>query len=194
MSNLPSFSQKLLWMTPSKLPEEMIVSMRKYVEEQIKHTVAGVDGRPCERNELRSSMAGGIPWDEWIPGIILNMMIAANREYFRYELDYFSSRIQSTIYYGDQKDFYTWHCDNGSNSVKPTGMERKLSCSLLLSDPSEYEGGEFQIHYERSYFKSLRPEKGQCIIFPAWVPHRVRPIKSGKRISLVAWMEGPMFR
>ena len=147
----------------------------------------------ADTSSVRSSLVGWINWDEWLPGIIHNMMMSANKDYFHYDLDYFSTKIQSTVYFGNKHDHYTWHVDGGSVNVK-NGMERKLSCSLLLSAPDEYEGGQFQIHYERSFFKSLKPERGDCIIFPSWVPHRVRPVTSGKRISIVAWMAGPMFK
>ena len=185
------FTEKLLYKTPSKLPDELVNSMVDYVT-SLHYTNAGVDGHN-EGNVTRSSAVSWINWDEWIPGIIHNMMVSANKEYFNYDLEYFGTKIQSTIYEGGQKDHYTWHCDNGTSSTR-NGMERKLSCSLLLSGPDEYTNGEFQLHYERTYFKSLRPERGECIIFPAWVPHRVRPVTSGKRISIVAWMVGPMFR
>ena len=187
-----SFSTKLLYKVPSRLPDELISSMISYVE-TLHYQEGSALGDPDRI--ARKSTVSWIPWDEWIPGIIYNMMHAANKEYFNYDLDYFNTKIQSTIYNGNSSDHYTWHVDNDDNSVnQTTGHERKLSCSLLLTDASEYEGGELQFHYERTFFKSVRPLKGECYIFPAWVPHRVRPVRSGKRVSIVAWMAGPPFK
>jgi PKHD-type hydroxylase len=185
-----AFTTNLLYKIPSKFPESLLDSMVDYVKELHYNdgTVAG-----DHKTKSRSSQVAWIPWDEWIPGIIHNMMTVANKAYFKYDLDYFQTQIQSTMYSGKTKDFYTWHVDNDNNSIVGN-RERKLSCSLLLSDPDEYRGGEFQIHYERHCFESFRPQKGDCLIFPAWVPHRVRPVTEGTRISLVSWMNGPMFK
>ena len=40
----------------------------------------------------------------------------------------------------------------------------------------------------------LKPEAGTGIIFPSWMPHRVKPVTKGKRISLVAWMYGAAWK
>ena len=76
-----------------------------------------------------------------------------------------------------------------------SNLIRKLSISLILSDPSEYEGGEFQImHMGDKKMTTMKPPMGTAIIFSSTTRHRVRPIKSGKRISLVGWYGGPPFR
>ena len=46
-------------------------------------------------------------------------------------------------YYGDG-GHYTWHTDaeiNGQNN----GIVRKISVSILLNDPSEFDGGDFEL-------------------------------------------------
>ena len=73
-------------------------------------------------------------------------------------------------------------------------MERKLSISLLLSDPDEYEGGELEFRYYDKNYAFVKPDAGTGVIFPSWLPHRVHPVKSGIRRSLVAWMDGPLFK
>ena len=49
--------------------------------------------------------------------------------------------IQYTIYEGSKQGHYDWHhdVDWGNNS----GQDRKLSITVQLSDPAEYEGGDF---------------------------------------------------
>ena len=71
---------------------------------------------------------------------------------------------------------------------------RKLSFSLILSDPSEYEGGQFQIMSYNNKMYEVPQEKGNLIIFDSQAVHRVRPIKSGVRKSLVGWVIGPRWR
>jgi PKHD-type hydroxylase len=185
-------------------PEELVVArgvsleakdsttkINKFVDVKIANDV--------EDLKVRSTSVAWIPWDEWIPGIMHNMMVSANKTYFGYDLEYFQSKIQSTIYYGETNDFYDWHCDNDDASMmKGTSnlpnLERKLSCSFLLSDPDEYDGGEFEINYGPNFNQRVKPARGGCIVFPAWIPHRVLPVTRGRRISLVAWMMGPTFK
>jgi PKHD-type hydroxylase len=71
-------------------------------------------------------------------------------------------------------------------------MERKVSVICLLSDPSEYEGGDLQIKLYQEYTADLK--KGDMIAFPSMLEHRVVPIQSGARNSAVVWLNGPRMR
>ena len=66
---------------------------------------------------------------------------------------------------------------------------RKLSAVLLLTDPSEFEGGVLQI------FTSVQPQdvplkKGSIVFFPSFFLHRVTQLTKGKRQTLVVWLGG----
>ena len=193
-----AFTDKTVYTTPTKLSDGLIDSIIEYIDER-SHLLfeSNIDGENKEKN-IRSSKNTWINWDEWIGGIIHNMMISANREYFLYDLEYFDQPIQVTVYNGERGDFYDWHTDNGTSVTAPRRsdgvlIERKLSCSLVLSSPDEYEGGELEFSLGR-WSKSVKPERGSAVIFPAWLPHKVNPVTAGKRISLVAWMNGPSFK
>ena len=71
---------------------------------------------------------------------------------------------------------------------------RKLSLSMLLSDPSEFEGGEFQVKTDDDNVKQLETVKGRAWFFPSYTLHRVAPVTKGVRRSLVLWVGGPPFR
>ena len=136
----------------------------------------------------RSSSLHWLTWDHWIAGILHNIFISANNDYFHYDLDHFDSGIQVTNYEVGQK--YDFHCDM---LERQDGKTRKLSMSLCLTD--NYEGGELEL-FNASTLEpiSLSLKAGQIAIFPSWVVHRVKPVTSGRRISLVAWMNGPLFK
>lgn len=85
---------------------------------------------------------------------------------------------------------YKWHID--ASSPDSRGMQRKLSCSILLNDPSEYEGGELE--FEDIIGDSPPTKKGSVIVFPSMLKHRVTPVTSGERISAVCWGWGPAFK
>jgi len=102
--------------------------------------------------------------------------------------------LQYTVYDVDQ--YYNWHTD--SNFLF-TPTIRKLSFSIGLNDPSEYEGGELDIeihspNIKGKRFETIVLEKNQMVCFRSNLWHRVRPVTKGVRKSLVGWVRGPQFR
>jgi PKHD-type hydroxylase len=69
----------------------------------------------------------------------------------------------------------------------------KISLSIQLSDPSEYEGGDLEFTWGRSS-KFAPKEKGAMVLFPSYSLHKVHPVTKGKRRALVLWAHGPAFR
>lgn len=127
--------------------------------------------------------------------------------------------IQYTIYYGDE-NHYHWHTDTitDDRTLHPdadpnhilTGTVRKISCSIQLSDPKDYDGGEFELmsginrHDKEDkdlggegYFETKAVplphfrDKGSALFFPSFSYHRVKPVTRGIRRSLVCWFRGP---
>jgi PKHD-type hydroxylase len=149
-------------------------------------------GEEQKESSRRKCNVGWIPTSHWIGGIMTSLVKQANDEFFHYDLTKWTDKIQYTVY--DSKgSHYGWHTDRRGSESGISKDIRKLSISLLLSNPSEYEGGELQLH-GLNYLETLKPEFGQAIIFPANCPHRVRPIKSGVRRSLVGWFGGPRWK
>jgi PKHD-type hydroxylase len=68
---------------------------------------------------------------------------------------------------------------------------RKISMTLLLSDPSTFEGGELEFMDEG---RMLKLQQGQAVFFASWLQHRVKPVTKGERYSLVMWFGGPPFK
>ena len=71
---------------------------------------------------------------------------------------------------------------------------RKLSCSVLLND--DFSGGEFDTAFVDTAplelkKQEIKPKQGDMILFPSYLPHRVRPVRVGTRYSLVLWFAGP---
>lgn len=111
-----------------------------------------------------------------------------NGQFFDLDLYGFVEDFQYTEY--TVGHHYTWHMDKGPESKS---SPRKLSLVLLLSDPSEYEGGDLEI-FTGVNPVSLDKKKGIVHAFPSFVMHRVTPITRGIRRSLVVWIAGPKFR
>ena len=142
---------------------------------------------------IRNSTHRWIATDNWIAGMMAHFVREANLSYYNFDLIGWADQIQYTEYNG-KGTHYKWHADSMDSAIIPNTC-RKLSISLLLSGPDEYQGGEFQIlNSDNSTMRTFKPELGQAIIFPSYLTHRVRPLKSGNRVSLVGWYGGPHFR
>ena len=84
---------------------------------------------------------------------------------------------------------YDWHHDVDWN--RPDGKSRKISFVVQLSDPSSYEGGDFEFRYHENPNQEKLRSQGTIICFMPYQEHRVKEILSGSRYSLVGWYEGP---
>ena len=87
-------------------------------------------------------------------------------------------------------NYNEWHMDNDVQG-KHQPPVRKISMTLLLSDPSTFEGGELEI---MSKGKTAKLKQGQAMFFASWLQHRVKPVTKGERKSLVMWFGGPSFK
>jgi PKHD-type hydroxylase len=125
------------------------------------------------------------------------MAIECNKDHFNFHftnLDF----IQISEYNSENQGMYTKHHDVfWCNPEHP--YHRKLSCTIQLSDPSSYTGGEFVFHDLEKAFPSeddkvKMKNRGTAIMFPSFIPHSVEPVLSGTRYGLTAWFEGPKWR
>ena len=86
--------------------------------------------------------------------------------------------------------FYDWHMDCDVNMQHEPPV-RKISMTLLLNDPSEFEGGHLEI-MAPGKFAELK--QGHAIVFASFLNHRVNKVTRGVRQSLVVWFGGKPFR
>lgn len=165
--------------------------------------------------------------DQWIYDLVWPYVHQANHNAgWNWEFDYAES-FQFTIY--EPGGFYSWHKDGGSDhpsawnrylyGITPeplksenrlpngyttdnnmVGKVRKISLTINLNAPGEYEGGNLMFDFgpncegERYHeCKEIRPQ-GSIIVFPSFLDHCVTPIEKGTRYSLVLWVLGRPFR
>ncbi len=159
-----------------------------------------------KESNLRSSHNAWIPSEHWITGFIMHYVNKANVTNFQYDLTNLDGHMQYTRY--GPGETYGWHTDHGLpdlfskeevNSKEglvtdTTNYQRKLSFSLQLSGPDEYEGGNFQMIDNSDRLFVAPRTKGALIIFDSRTKHRVCRVKNGTRRSLVGWVMGPRFR
>lgn len=139
--------------------------------------------------ETRDSDVSWIHHDQhsnWVFERISGITSVVNYDHFMYNIDGVDA-FQYTKYGPNQH--YNWHWDMEFGWQK---WVRKISMVLMLSDPDEYEGGELEIVTTGDLDNrvSFKPNKGDMVYFASWMPHRVAPVQSGMRRSLVAWIVG----
>lgn len=111
----------------------------------------------------------------------------ANSNYFNFDLFGFTENLQFTEY-TSPGDTYKYHIDKVYNSTV-----RKLSMVVQLTDESTYEGGDLELLLGETPDK-LPKTRGTVLFFPSYVLHRVTPMVTGTRYSLVTWLGGPPFK
>ena len=110
-----------------------------------------------------------------------------NRNHFGFSNIQITEKAQVAEYSKGQ--FYHWHTDN-SIDMDTEPPVRKLSMTLLLNDPSEFEGGNLEIAGK----KMSHMKQGHAAIFASFLQHRVTPVTKGVRKALVVWFGGEPFK
>ena len=167
-------------------------------------------------NNIQKKRKSDIVWlnDRWIYNEIHPYINTANKAAgWNFQWDW-SESCQFTKYGVGQ--YYGWHCDSWIRPYKRKqnedgtwpedhGKIRKLSVTVSLNDPSEYDGGNLEFDFRNDFdfernrknhiyeCKEIRP-RGSIIIFPSFVWHRVNPVTRGTRYSLVMWNLGWPFK
>ena len=182
------------WQFQSILPKEVCENIIKFAKEKKQKK-----GKVGMNNKLKPNFAkrdSNVVWlkEDWIYKTVLPYLDIANKNAGWNFQTNIAESAQFTIYKKGQ--YYNWHSDCGIKLDKD-GQIRKLSASIILNDPSEFEGGELEFcHYTKPNEKIiLSTEKqlttaGSMAVFPSFIFHRVKPVTKGVRYSLVVWLRG----
>lgn len=158
---------------------------------QASQAKVGIGGGSLDTEKRRTQVA----WlnldnnTKWIYDRIAEVIAKVNSINYQYELSGLYESIQLGIYNETEQGHYDWHIDSGGTEVT-----RKLSMALLLSNPSEFEGGQLQLKVGNDDAMDVEQRKGRAWFFPSYVLHRVTPVTKGVRRSLVVWAGGPKFK
>jgi PKHD-type hydroxylase len=140
--------------------------------------------------EKRITTISWIPFDK-LPQmyrVLDNLIYRTNGNHFGFDSIQITEQAQYTHY--PVGGFYEWHTDNDIVGTAQPPV-RKISMTLLLSPPDEFEGGELELMDKNKVVKLVQ---GQAVLFASFIPHRVKPVTRGERKSLVMWFGGPSFR
>jgi PKHD-type hydroxylase len=179
--------------------EEELVKIETYLDAQTLEPakIIGTDDKGETNEVIRITSVALIKFkdeDFWIFDRLFQITELLNSQFYNYDILGFDN-IQYTVY-DKEGSHYSYHMDMLMDN-KPKGsleLPRKLSFSIILSKPEEYEGGELEFMISEGL--GLKPEqkRGRVIAFPSFVLHRVTPVITGVRKSLVFWACGPKFK
>ncbi len=201
------------------LPKEIIEVVYKDLEQnydkQMKDSRLHGD---LLNKEKRNSRNTWIPTHHWIAGWLWHYVQKANKTNFLYDLSHIDGGSLQYARYAEG-EFYGWHNDSSIEvHYKPTFEEvssggiinndkfhndklnqkheliRKLSFSLQLSDPDDYEGGNVQLLDENNKIYVAPRQRGSIIFFDSRTKHRVLKVTKGVRKSIVGWVVGPRWK
>jgi PKHD-type hydroxylase len=90
--------------------------------------------------------------------------------------------------YAGTQNAYGAHVDNAVRFTSSLRVRTDLSCTVFLSDPSEYEGGELVIH-GAGMAQRVKLPAGHAVLYPGTSVHEVTPVTRGARIASFFWIE-----
>lgn len=169
-------------------------------DEQIKNVLASTQNLPLKQGTVSNFISSetyrrvktiSIPLSAeylWLHDWAKNFIFEVNNKNFGYELLRMEP-LQYIEYHADQQGMVhhhlDWYCDY---------QPRKLSMTIQLSDPAEYDGGDLNISINLEKPFTASKNKGDAIVFPSFLMHNVNTVTRGVRRSLVVWCIGPEFR
>jgi|TARA_R110000824_G_scaffold389705_1_gene585922 PKHD-type hydroxylase len=148
-----------------------------------------------DNKDNRRSNIKWIPQNDdwfWLYEKLSNMVVKANDTLWNFDLTQIPEQIQYTEYHAPA-GHYDWHQDIGPGTLS----KRKVSITVQLSNPSEYEGGTLELFKGGSIkgpFIEAEKKAGCVFIFPSYMMHRVTPVTKGTRKSFVLWLGGGHYK
>ena len=124
---------------------------------------------------------------DWVFRRVTDIVLNLNERFFKFDLFGMNEGFQFTNYEAPSGK-YGKHVDRAINMPV-----RKLSISIQLTNPEEYEGGELYL-YDDDKGTLMDKTQGTLILFPSYVLHEVMPVTKGTRNSLVTWVTGKQFK
>jgi predicted 2-oxoglutarate/Fe(II)-dependent dioxygenase YbiX len=158
-----SFSLENLKLTPSEI---------------INSTTDGVDG------SIRKSNIQFYPYYAKFPFLLkkIDKLINQYISVKGFDLDYKHKPFQFTEY--NPGGHHAWHKDVYGDKI--TNYDRY--CSLVVQLNDKYEDGELQMRFTKDETFTVEKGIGNLTLFLSDTEHRVTPVKSGVRYTLVNWV------
>jgi PKHD-type hydroxylase len=117
---------------------------------------------------------------------IVNLALARSREFMEFAIPKrvappLLSRYEPGMQYG-------MHADAALIQLGSSRLRSDLSCTVFVSDPASYEGGELAIHVGNQLIP-FKGQSGEAIVYPSTTLHEVVPVRAGQRLVSITFIE-----
>ena len=173
-------------------PEECQKIISAYESDYSSKATIGAQGGGQLNEEIRKVDEYNIDLNTentWIFDRISKAVSLVNADYYKFELTGIVHGLSLLKYTGSDKSHYTWHTDTGDG---PSSC-RKISISIPLSAPEDYEGGDLIVN-TNGVENIAHKIQGSLTMFPSFCMHTVTPVTAGERWVIVVWVNGPRFK
>jgi PKHD-type hydroxylase len=150
---------------------------------QFPSRIAGI-GEGEINEEIRKNLIYNMPSNRGVPAMMTGAAFDANWDVFKFDITHVEQ--SDLLEYGPGGHFER-HMD--CYLRKNDHSMRKLTSLIILND--QYEGGELTIYHQQGSATLTSADMGSLLIFPSYVEHKVAPVTSGVRYTLVNWLLGP---
>jgi PKHD-type hydroxylase len=83
---------------------------------------------------------------------------------------------------------YGAHVDTSLMSIDGLTLRSDVSCSIFISDPASYQGGELLI-YLGSEVIAIKGKPGSAVFYPSTTLHQVNPVSAGERQVVLTFIQ-----
>jgi len=169
------------------IPESVLDCLDKEIQEKIgknqfEKGLIGDDSLSRKDLEYRDTEVFMFDSIHWFSGILFNIGLASNIQ-AEWNFGVHSPQcLQIGIYRESQH--YQWHSDWAPLMRDPN--IRKISVVCMLSDKQDYTGGALEVEG----VGEVEMNRGDIVVFPSLVPHKVHPVSSGTRKTATLWIIG----
>lgn len=141
-----------------------------------------------DNKDIRNSKQVNVNKDNIFVNKVREVATFANETYFNINISKYCSENHFIQYDNggkfEQHSDIIWRDDVKDFNKNPI---RKLSCITLLND--DFTGGKLALWNEGTRY-SFEFNAGDVVFFPSFIKHKVDPVESGVRYSLVSWSYG----
>jgi PKHD-type hydroxylase len=91
--------------------------------------------------------------------------------------------------YGGGANYYGRHVDSAIRFTEGgVRVRTDISCTVFLSDPDDYDGGELTV-YEAGTTRQIKLPAGHAVLYSGTHVHEVTPVTRGTRLAAFFWIE-----
>ena len=83
---------------------------------------------------------------------------------------------------------YGAHIDAAYLPVGPQPLRSDVSCTIYISAPEDYQGGELIAHMGSEIVR-IKGKAGSAVFYPSTTVHQVVPVSAGERLVIITFIE-----